>query len=87
MKEEMNNLFRKSIFSIFGFLAGLALLVAGFITVVCNFPEKIWFLGLAFLIPGLILTVLTARYFTGIVDKETSSLIKNLKKERRVRKR
>jgi len=37
---------------------------------VCNFPEKIWFLGLALFVLGLILTLPSARYFIGIADKE-----------------
>jgi len=81
-KKRINNLFRKFIFSIFGFLAGLILLLAGFLLAVCNFPEKIWFLGLALFVLGLILTLPSARYFIGIADKKTSKLVRNFKKKR-----
>lgn len=75
----MDDLFRKSFFSLLGFLAGLALLLTGFIIAICNFPEEIWFLGLVILATGLILTILGGRYFIGIADKETSKLIRKIK--------
>ena len=82
----MDDLFRKSFFSLFrksnlGFLAGLVLLLTGFIMAICTFPEKIWFLGLVILATGLILTILGGRYYVGIADKETSKPIRKLNKK------
>jgi len=73
-KKKIDNLLRKFTFSIFGFLAGLVLLLTGFLMAIYKFPEKIWFLGLAMLIPGVILVIRGGRYYIG-ADKE----IKNKK--------
>ena len=62
----MDDLFRKSFFSLFrksnlGFLAGLVLLLTGFIIAICTF--------------------LGGRYYVGIADKETSKPIRKLNKK------
>jgi len=57
------------------FLSGFVLLLAGFVIIVRNFPEKIWFLGLGILIIGIILISPFSHYFIpGNAKKDKKSI-------------